>query len=373
MSSDLYEIVKQNAKKAVELDKSGKLQESLPYYITAAETLQKLIVFTKNPQLKDAYYQRAKEYIDRVKEIKGGEKVGDGDKGGVDDDIDVSSMFNFEKPNIKWEDVAGMDEAKKALKEAIILPMARPDLFKGARKPWKGILMFGPPGCGKSYLAKAVASQVDATFFSVSAASIMSKWVGEAEKTVKKMYQVARQKAPSIVFIDECEALAGARSSSENESLKRVKTELLQAIEGVGADDSKIVVTLGATNLPWDIDMAMRRRFQKRIYLTLPDREARKAMFKIHTKGVPLAPDVDFDKLADWSVGYSSADISLVCNDALMSPIRELDAEELANNPDLMPRDPAMKDFLLAFETRNPSVASSELDKYVKWEEEFGA
>jgi vacuolar protein-sorting-associated protein 4 len=373
MSGDLYEIVKENAKKAVELDRAGKTNESLPYYMTAAETLQRLITFTRNQQLKDAYYQRAKEYIDRIKEIRGAEKASPGGTAASDDDIDVSAMFSFEKPNIKWEDVAGMEEAKKALKEAVVLPMARPDLFKGSRKPWKGILMFGPPGCGKSYLAKAVASQVESTFFSVSAANIMSKWVGEAEKTVKKLYQVARVKAPSIVFIDECEALAGARSSSGGESLKRVKTELLQAIEGVGVDESKIVVTLGATNLPWDIDLAMRRRFQKRIYLTLPDRDARLAMFKIHTKGIKLADDVNFEQLADWSVGYSSADISLVANDALMSPIRELDAEELAANKDLMPRDPNMQDFLNTFETRNPSVAADELDKYVKWEEDFGA
>ncbi|MFW9991504.1 MAG: AAA family ATPase [Candidatus Odinarchaeota archaeon] len=373
MSGDLYEIVKQNAKKAVELDRAGKSNESLPYYMTAAETLQKLIAFTRNPQLKDAYYQRAKEYIDRIKEIKGAEKATPSGSAASDDDIDVTAMFSFEKPNIAWEDVAGMDEAKKALKEAVILPMARPDLFKGARKSWKGILMFGPPGCGKSYLAKAVASQVDATFFSVSAASVMSKWVGEAEKTVKKMYQVARDKAPSIVFIDECEALAGARSASENESLKRVKTELLQAIEGVGVDESKIVVTLGATNLPWDIDMAMRRRFQKRIYLTLPDRPARLKMFQIHTRGVILADDVNFEDLADWSVGYTSADISLVANDALMAPIRELDAEELARNKDLMPRDPNMQDFINALESRNPSVAANELEKYVQWEDEFGA
>ncbi|MHA2297940.1 MAG: AAA family ATPase [Candidatus Hodarchaeales archaeon] len=373
MSNDLYEIVKQNAKKAVELDRAGKTDESVTHYITAAETLHRLITFTRNPQLKDAYYQRAKEYINRVKEIKGGEVTSSGDSKDDEDGIDVSSMFNFEKPNIKWEDVAGMEEAKKSLKEAVILPMARPDLFKGARKSWKGILMFGPPGCGKSYLAKAIASQVDATFFSVSAASVMSKWVGEAEKTVKKMYKVAREKAPSIVFIDECEALAGARSAGENESLKRVKTELLQAIEGVGVDEGKIVVTLGATNLPWDIDMAMRRRFQKRVYITLPDRDARLRMFQIHTKGVNLEPDVEFENLADWSVGYTSADISLIANDALMEPIREIDAEELANNKDLMPRNPNMQDFLDAFETRKPSIAADELDKYVKWEDEFGA
>ncbi|MFX0113078.1 MAG: AAA family ATPase [Candidatus Hodarchaeota archaeon] len=382
MSSQLFEMAKHNAQTATQLDKAGRSREAVPYYIQAAEQLQQHYNFTNDPHMKKLCYEKAMEYIFRVKEIKGisegggiqAKKRGDAKNGdGEADELDeaIAGAIVREAPNVQWDDVANLETAKRALREAVILPMKRPELFQGARRPWKGILLFGPPGCGKSYLAKAVASEVDATFFSVSAATLVSKWLGESEKLVNKLFEMARKEAPSIIFIDEVDSVASARGEGENQAMRRVKTQMLQSIEGVGTGSERVVV-MGATNLPWDIDAAMRRRFEKRIHVALPDDEARGVMFKIHTKGVDLEANANFTELAKFTAGYSGSDISLICREALMAPIRELDAEG-ALESDVMPRKVSRKDFLTALETVKPSVAPMELSRFVEWEKQFGS
>lgn len=173
-------------------------------------------------------------------------------------DAAIGNAIVSEKPNVKWEDVAGLEFAKTSLKEAIILPSKFPDIFVGIRKPWKGILLYGPPGTGKTFLAKACATQANSTFFSISSSDLMSKYVGESEKLIKSLFQMAHEKAPSIIFIDEIDSLAGARSEGENESSRRVKTEFMVQMQGVGNDTGGVLV-LGATNLPWALDSAIRR------------------------------------------------------------------------------------------------------------------
>jgi len=381
MSSPLFDAAKKNAAMAYKLDQGGQAQQAVRYYVSAAEQLQKLINFTDDSNMKNLYYQKAMEYILRVKEIRGIVESSDVKKSSSttastdeDEEIsgEISSVIVREKPNVKWEDVAGMEAAKLALREAIILPMSRPDLFKGARKPWKGILMYGPPGCGKTYLCKAVASEVDSTFFSVSAANLISKWLGESEKLVKELYDRAVEESPSIIFFDEIDSLAGSRGgSSEGEAMRRVKTQLLQAVEGFGTGE-ELLVTVGATNTPWDIDAAMRRRFERRVYVTLPTTEAREKMFQIHTRGVGLAADVSFEELAKYTAGYTAADIALLCREALMRPIRELDAEGALKDSSIQPRTPGIKDFLVGMESIKPSVSPKELTRYEEWKDQFG-
>ena len=193
----------------------------------------------------------------------------------------LSEAIVVEKPNVTWDDVAGLKEAKKTLQEAIILPHKFPEIFVGIRKPWKGILLYGPPGTGKSYIAKACANMADATFFSISSSDLISKWVGESEKLVKELFRLAKDKEPSIIFIDEIDSLVSARGEGESEASRRVKTEFLVQMQGVGSYEGKVLV-LGATNFPWGLDPAMRRRFQKRIYIPLPDYEARYHMLKLN-------------------------------------------------------------------------------------------
>lgn len=236
----------------------------------------------------------------------------------------LSGAILSDKPNIKWEDVAGLDQAKEALKEAVILPIKFPHLFTGKRQPWKGILLYGPPGTGKSYLAKAVATEANSTFFSVSSSDLVSKWMGESERLVKQLFAMARENKPSIIFIDEIDALCGPRGEGESEASRRIKTELLVQMDGVGKD-SKGVLILGATNIPWQLDAAIRRRFQRRVHINLPDQPARMRMFEISVGSTPCElRQTDYKSLAQLSEGYSGSDMSIAVQDALMQPVRKI-------------------------------------------------
>ncbi|MCK5587964.1 MAG: ATP-binding protein [Candidatus Lokiarchaeota archaeon] len=379
MSQSMLQQASNYAKKALQYDQARRYKEAINNYLNAATVLQKLISLEESKEMRNLYYRKAREYLARATELKEIAKkpisVDKTESDESEDEIEaaIAETIVGEKPNITWDDVAGLVVAKSALREAIILPMLRPDLFTGARKPWKGIMLFGPPGCGKTLIAKAVATEVDATFFNVSAAAIISKWLGESEKLVKELFEVARVKMPSLVFIDEVDSIATERSAGEHDALRRVKTQLMQAMDGVTSKAEDRIVVLGATNIPWEIDAAFRRRFEKRIYVPLPDLEARQAIFKIHTKGVEHAPEVNFEELAMLSEGYSGADIALICREAIMMPVRELDAAGALSDTSVQVRHVTKGDFTLAMEKIRPSVSSSELLRFDEWFAEFGA
>jgi vacuolar protein-sorting-associated protein 4 len=212
--------------------------------------------------------------------------------------------------------------AKQLLHEAVIMPVKQPQIFQGKRKPWKGILLYGPPGTGKSFLAKACATEAEGHFFSVSSSDLVSKFLGESERLVRTLFQMAREQKPSIIFIDEIDSLCGSRTEGENDATRRIKTEFLVQMDGVGHDDEGVLV-LGATNVPWGLDSALRRRFDRRVYIALPDAEARTEMFKIHLGDTAhnLTPD-NFQHLGEQSEGFSGSDISILVNAALMEPVR---------------------------------------------------
>ncbi|PNH05006.1 Vacuolar protein sorting-associated protein 4A, partial [Tetrabaena socialis] len=229
-----------------------------------------------------------------------------------------------EKPNVRWDDVAGLEGAKEALKEAVILPVKFPQFFTGKRKPWSGILLYGPPGTGKSYLAKAVATEADSTFFSISSQDLVSKWLGESEKLVSQLFALARENAPSIIFIDEVDSLCSVRGDNESEAARRIKTQLMIEIQGVGSNNNRVLV-LGATNLPYSLDQAIRRRFDKRIYIPLPKETARGQMFRIHLGDTPnTLTDEDYCELGRRTEGFSGSDVSVAVTQVLMQPIRLL-------------------------------------------------
>nr|CAD7459368.1 unnamed protein product [Timema tahoe] len=226
---------------------------------------------------------------------------------------------------VTWSDVVDLEDVKEALEEAVILPLKFPQLFTGMRKTWKGILLFGPPGTGKTLLAKALASEAKAsTFISVSSSDLVSKWFGESEKMVKNLFKLARSRKPSIIFIDEVDSLCSNRSSTESDATRRIKTEFLVQMEGVNSNNEGVLI-LGATNIPWDLDAGIRRRFEKRIYVPLPNENVRYFMFRFHIGDTPNdINDRDFRELAKLTDMYSGADINILVREATMQPIRKI-------------------------------------------------
>ncbi|CAF1328459.1 unnamed protein product [Rotaria sp. Silwood1] len=417
----------QYAEQATADDKLHNFEAAGKNYMAAAECLMHAVKYgAMNDQLKQNIRAKVTSYIKRAEEIKGTSKNGptikkpiaDGgnSKDNKDDDENGDPerkrmMQKFEgaiitDPQVTFADVIGLEQAKEALKEAVILPVKFPHLFQGKRKPWAGILLYGPPGTGKSYLAKAIATECKNTFISVSSSDLLSKWLGESEKGVRGLFEIAREKQPCIVFIDEIDALCGQRSDTESESSRRVKTEFLVQMQGVGSDNSGVLV-LAATNIPWTLDTAIRRRFEKRIYISLPEVNERAAMFKTHlgASTYHTIKENEWMQLGQKSEHYSGADIAVVCREALLRPIRRLSSathfKRVSNpNPDgprqlwlvcspgdqdaveltldkIKPEELAeppvtMNDMIAALSTQKPTVGEVDLLKQVKFTEEFG-
>ncbi|KAI8899568.1 putative katanin p60 ATPase-containing subunit [Globomyces pollinis-pini] len=292
-------------------------------------------------------------------------------------------------PNVRWDDIAGLREAKALLEEAIVLPLWMPDFFQGIRRPWKGVLMTGPPGTGKTLLAKAVATECGTTFFNVTASMLTSKWRGDSEKIVRLLFEMARHYAPSTIFIDEIDSLCSSRGEgSEHEASRRVKSEILMQMDGISSVvggsqevENPVVMVLGATNFPWQIDEALRRRLEKRIYIPLPDLESRKELLKLNLSTIKLAEDLNVDELADKVAGYSGADITNICRDASLMSMRKrikgLSATEiktlLSNGPDEFADPVSKEDMLAAISKIQSSVSKADLEKYEDWMKEYGS
>ncbi|KAL2268444.1 hypothetical protein VTJ83DRAFT_3290 [Remersonia thermophila] len=347
---------------------------------------------------------------------------------GADQRKAIMSAIVSEKPNVKWTDVAGLDQAKRELQRAIVFPARFPNLFDEKRRPSGAILLYGPPGTGKSYLAKAVATEVDHAFFSISSADIMSKYMGESEKLVRQLFTLARENRPSIIFIDEIDALCSNREGAgggdkPGEPSARMKTELLVQLDGLHASNSTPaagqshrdanagVTVLAATNLPWLLDPAFRRRFEPRVYIPLPSREARRELFRIHAGRWAEGPEAvlaaeDLDALAALTEGYSGSDVAQAVRRALgaslgrvqqarffrvvrdeggedgnmYAPCGEEEEGAIKMTWEQVPKNRLVappvtaEDFKEVLRNRRvkASVGVGELTRYVQWTEEFG-
>ncbi|KAJ9188424.1 hypothetical protein P3X46_003783 [Hevea brasiliensis] len=285
----------------------------------------------------------------------------------------INSAIVDRSPSVKWDDVAGLEKAKQSLMEMVILPTKRRDLFTGIRRPARGLLLFGPPGNGKTMLAKAVASESQATFFNVSASSLTSKWVGEAEKLVRTLFMVAISRQPSVIFMDEIDSIMSTRLANENDASRRLKSEFLIQFDGVTSNTNDLVIVIGATNKPQELDDAVLRRLVKRIYVPLPDKNVRRLLLKHKLKGQAFSlPDGDLERLVRETEGYSGSDLQALCEEAAMMPIRELGSNILTVKANQV-RRLNYEDFQKAMTVIRPSLSKSKWEELERWNEEFGS
>mmetsp|Transcript_57558 Transcript_57558/g.148052 ORF Transcript_57558/g.148052 Transcript_57558/m.148052 type:complete len:598 (-) Transcript_57558:113-1906(-) len=289
--------------------------------------------------------------------------------------------------NVRFEDISGLEDAKRAVNEAVLLPLIMPEFFTGLRKPWKGVLLFGPPGCGKTMMAKAVASCTEhLTFFNCSSATLASKWHGESENLLKLLFQAARARVPAVLFFDEFDSMLSQRGgTNEHEASRRFKTEFLIQMDGLLSDtntESGHLLVLATSNAPWDLDEGVRRRFDKCIYLPLPDQDARAKMFESSMKGIAIGDDVEPTTLATMTEGYSGSDMQSLLKEASMNPIRRMitgmsptDLMRLRDegklSPDGLPV--TLADFETARASVQQSVAPGDTERYEQWARRFGS
>ncbi|KAL3673648.1 hypothetical protein V7S43_001347 [Phytophthora oleae] len=384
---------------AVAADKAGKYAEAVELYASGIEKMMAQMAQLPNEEAKTHMRQKINEYMNRAEQLKewtaeqartktqepsvanternNARTASDGQRAGylrqhaehahtiLDEVLDRS-------PGVHWTDIAGLGVAKQILQEAVILPTLRPDLFTGLRAPPRGVLLFGPPGTGKTLLAKAVATESKATFFNISASSLTSKWVGEGEKLVRALFEMARELQPSVVFMDEIDALLSTRSASENEASRRIKNQFFTELDGAASSQEDRILIMGATNLPQELDEAIVRRLEKRIYVPLPDASSREGL-TLHLLGSQKfsLSSKDIKNIVKATEGYSGSDLKAVCKDAALGPIRELGAE-VANVKAEDVRGISASDFQVALTRVRPSVSSTTIEALIAWNEQYG-
>jgi len=404
---------------AVNADEAEDYRNAYKHYLSGLGWLELAIKYSPSDSLTQAYMNKLEEYVKRAEEIKEilpkqgnkGKRLGDfGFDGESDDEGDegdaqlrkaILRSIITDSPNVKWSDIAGLHAAKDALQEATIMPLRCPQLFEEAEvEPWTGILLYGPPGTGKSYLAKAVATASNTTFFMVSASDLLSKWQGQSERLVRELFKAAKERSPTTIFIDEVDSLCRARSDgtsdSSGNSRDSIKTEFLVQMTEAAKSDKQILV-LGATNLPWALDEAFLRRFEKRIHIPLPVSGARRDLFCIH--GGKFMETKWLKRLASATEGFSGADIATVVKTAKLIRIRKVreathfyhDKERdffypcSSKHPDAFEaawsdldgnklRNPPLtvRDFRVAIQHSSATVSKESIKKHKDWTEDFG-
>ena len=378
------------AAEAIKLDSQGARGMAISNYQRAIESLNKLINLYPESKLNRVYQERMAAYQNRIKALQMNnvdiEPVVDA-KASPEEQKQALTRNEFdslvmkEKPNVSWAEVIGLDDAKSALRESIVYPAKRPDLFPLG---WpRGMLLYGPPGCGKTILAAATASEIAGYFINVDAASMMSKWLGEAEKNVSKLFSLARGMAekeglPVILFIDEVDSLLGNRSSEVGGEI-RVKNQFLTEMDGINGKgkDLKLYV-IGATNKPWTLDWPFLRRFTKRIYVSFPTLEARVNLFDLYTSPLNKDDKVKSAELAKLADGYSASDIKDICQSAQLMVVNDLFhspnfGDSVLGEAQSQPRQITMPDFKEIITRRKPSVSMEMIRAYYKWSEQFRA
>ncbi|MEZ0290582.1 MAG: AAA family ATPase [Sulfolobales archaeon] len=370
----LERLAREYADKAIMMERKGQYEEAVKNYRKAAEILKKILVLYHDIPMRETYIEYIKEYEKRAEFIeKNLQQIASaGPSSPQNSSLDVDE-FVSPPPKIGFDDIVDLEEVKKVLRRAIIYPMKRPDLYPNEIGWSKGILLYGPPGNGKTMLAGAIAREINAAFIAVDAATIMSKWLGDAEKNVSKIFSKAREiwlnkGVPVVIFIDEVDSLMGVYNAEVGGEV-RVRNQFLKEMDGIHTKgSSELVFVIGATNKPWVLDMAFLRRFQKRIYVPNPSKSVRVALFKHYTRSIKLDPDVDLEKLAGLTEGYSASDIKEIVRDAY-----ELTLDEMFEKGLSEPRPISMRDFEIVLSRRKPSVSPEMIKYFEEWSRKFGA
>ncbi|MCX8199753.1 MAG: AAA family ATPase [Sulfolobales archaeon] len=361
-------------------ERIGNKIDAAKNYRKAAEILFKILSNYRSDPMISIYKSVAEGYVKKAKELEeeskisisilgGDSKVVQGDSENIEKAL--QDFIVVEKPSVRFEDIIGLDEAKQAILDSIIYPTKRPDLFPLG---WpRGILIYGPPGCGKTMIAAAAANEIEGIFMQIDAANIMSKWLGEAEKKVAAIFNYARNvgsSKPVIIFIDEADALLGVYES-EIGGEARVRNQLLKELDGLNEKGKKhFIYVIAATNKPWKLDVGFLRRFQKRIYIPPPNREARKSLFEYYLRFLKVAEDVNIDLLAEKTEGYSASDIRDIVLEGYLRTVRELfKSNALSDNP----RPVTMSDFIEVLSKRKPTIPNSMIKLYDEWSKNFGS
>jgi len=390
---ELENTASKYASEAIKFDSQGARGMAITHYQHAIDSLVKLLQLYPNSKLNQIYKDRCNSYHNRISALQQSHGVepavdpkasDDEQKKSVqrqENENDFEELIMKEKPDVTWEQVIGLDDAKSALRESIVYPTKRPDLFPLG---WpKGMLLYGPPGTGKTMLAAATANEMDGYFINVDASSMMSKWLGEAEKNVSKLFAMARKYAekegkPVILFVDEVDSLLGSRNSEVGGEV-RTKNQFLTEMDGVnGKGKDLMLYVIGATNKPWSLDWPFLRRFQKRIYVSLPTQEARESLFHQYTEPLRKDYNVNDAELGKLFDGYSASDIKDVCQAAQIKTVHEIfDApdyhEPVEGEETVQPRELTTNDFKDIMSRRKPSVSTEMIRAYHKWSEEFKA
>ena len=378
---ELEKIAVRHAQEAVTLDRQGKKEQAIAAYKRAIDCLLKLVHAYPNHNLNRFFIQRAQTYRMRIRLLQdiwvdsrtSEEDVTDYGTEQRSQKDQIEELILRDPPDVHWDEIVGLEDAKRAIKQTVVYPSLRPDLFPLG---WpRGILLFGPPGCGKTLLAAAVANEIKATFISVDAASIMSKWLGEAERNVARVFKAARERAknmPSIIFIDEVDSLMGMHRL-EVGGETRVRNQFLKEMDGIIDKKKPIhVYVIGSTNKPWTLDAPFIRRFQKRIYVPPPSFQERLGIFKLYTRCLRLSSDVNLEELARLTEGFSGSDILDVCQSVQLKVNSELfESGEISKSS--LPREIVMRDFLEVLEKRKPSISKAALEAYKEWFSRFKA